>query len=309
MPLPRPRYLCFVLLLASPALSQTILLPDRWQFRTGDDTSYPNPAYDDSRWKPVDVPMPWEPQGFEGYDGIAWYRVHFSAGADQSGKPLSLALGKIDDADVTYLNGVRIGSKGRFPPDSLTAYQEFRLYKIPAGLLQRENVLAVRVYDMMGPGGIVFGPIGIYDDNALKEQFDPPPGPKKSFHQLVTSNGLIAAVFNEQRGLVESVRPHVFQAYDSARFVQPFVYRIKPSLKERPQRVFYRKQTHVITTAYKNVEISYFAPVTTDEKIFYAVVTGQGKSVAACSFTYEEGRAGLIVDSLMMTRPGGMAAK
>lgn len=302
-------YLCFPLLLAPLANSQTIFLPERWQFRTGDDTSFANPAYDDSNWRTVDVPMPWEPQGFDGYDGIAWYRAHFSVDTLQAGKPLSLALGKIDDADVTFLNGVRIGSMGQFPPDSLTAYQELRLYRIPAGLLRTENVLAVRVYDMMGPGGIVFGPIGIYDEYARKEQFNPPPGPKKSFHQLVTSNGLIAAVFNEQRGLVESVRPHIFQAYDSARFVAPFVYRIKPSLNERPLKVFYRKQTHVITTTYKNIEISYFAPFTSEEKVFYAVVTGPGKNVDACSFSYEPGKTRVILDSLTITRPGGIGQK
>ncbi len=302
-------YMCSLLLISLPAFSQTILLPERWQFKTGDDSSYAHPAFDDSGWKTLDVPSPWEPQGFDGYDGIAWYRVHFSVDPHFAGKPLSLALGKVDDADVTYLNGVRIGSMGRFPPDSLTAYTELRLYKIPAGLLKTQNVLAVRVYDMMGPGGIVFGPLGIYDADAYKEQFDPPPGPKKSFHQLVTSNGLIAAVFHEQRGLIESVRPHIFQAYDSARFVEPYVYRIRPSLQERPVKVAYRDRTHVITATYKNVEISYAAPFTTEEKVFYAVVAGPAENVAACSFTWERGKGGLLVDSVTFARPQGKAEK
>ncbi len=301
-------FFCFIL--AVPfAYSQTIILPDRWLLKTGDDSSFASPTYDDQAWKLVDVPSPWEPQGFEGYDGIAWYRVHFSVGPEFVSKTLTLALGKVDDADVTYLNGERIGSMGRFPPDSLTAYQEQRIYKIPLGLLKGDNVLAVRVYDMMGPGGIVFGPIGIYDDNAYKEEFDPPPGPKKSFYQLVTSNGLIAAVFNERRGMIESIRPHIFQAYDSAQFVEPFVYRIRPTLHEQPSKVLYVSQTHVISTIYGDVEVDYFAPFTTEETVLYAVVTGPSEKVAGCSFDFEAGKANVIVDSVTFKRTGGRLEK
>jgi GH15 family glucan-1,4-alpha-glucosidase len=308
----RIRTACCGLVLFAAALthSQTILLPDRWQFKTGDDSAYASPSYDDRDWKVIDVPSPWEPQGFEGYNGTAWYRVHFTVDPlPATNEPLTLALGKVDDADVTYLNGRRIGSMGRFPPDSLTAYQELRLYTIPRGLLRKNNVLAVRVYDMMGPGGIVFGPIGIYDKRARKAQFDPAPGPKRSFYELVTSNGLIAAVFNVQRGLIENVRPHIFQAYDSARFVEPYVYRIRPTLDEHPLTVSYRNQTHVITATYRDLEINYFAPFTTQEKIFYAAVRGDAQRVRACSFTYESGAARLIVDSLFVTSPGSRAVK
>ncbi len=308
----RNSILWLFLLRSSLALSQTVLLPDRWLLKASDDSSFANPAYNDSAWTSVNVPAWWESEGLDGYDGIAWYRVHFDVPARARDKELALALGKIDDADETYLNGVLIGSTGRFPPDSVTAYQEVRLYKIPRGLLKAKNILAVRVYDMIGAGGIVFGPIGLYDGKSRKEEFDPPPGPKKSFYQLVTSNGLIAAVYNERRGCVESVRPHIFQAYDSARFVQPFVYRIKPTLPtlaERPTSVFYEQRTHVIKATYRDLSVRYVAPFTTEEKVFYAVVAGPARKVAACSFTYEARKPGLIVDSAMFDRSNGRREK
>lgn len=74
-----------------------------------------------------------------------------------------LMLGRIDDVDVVYLNGKEIGSGGKFPPDYETAYDRIRKYTIPADYLKEddENVIAVRVYDGQGLGGIYEGPIGI----------------------------------------------------------------------------------------------------------------------------------------------------
>jgi hypothetical protein len=60
-------------------------------------------------------------------------------------KPLYLFLGKIDDADETYLNGVKIGSSGKLPPEPLTRWNDQRAYKIPNELLQKENVIAIRL--------------------------------------------------------------------------------------------------------------------------------------------------------------------
>jgi sialate O-acetylesterase len=77
-------------------------------------------------------------------------------------------LGKIDDVDQTYINGVLVASTGTFPKnrDNWGGYgQEYnaqRGYYIPAGLLKKgTNVIAVRVLDTGGVGGIYEGPLGL----------------------------------------------------------------------------------------------------------------------------------------------------
>jgi len=57
------------------------------------------------------------------------------------------------------------------------------------------------------------------DDKILANQLRS----KKSYYQLTTSNGLIAAVYNEQKDMVEEVYPHIFSYYDSGQAVKPFV--------------------------------------------------------------------------------------
>jgi len=302
--LTRPlQYLLFLLFLTCTAFSQTILLPERWRFTTSDSSVYVNPQFVDGTWARIEVPSYW------GYLGIAWYRVHFRIQKALAGDSVYFVLGQIDDADESYLNGVRIGGMGRFPPDSETAYDKLRIYKIPTKLLKATNVLAVRVYNMVGPGGIVYGPIGIYNQRDYQKQFNPPRGPKKSFYQLVTSNGPIAAVYNERRAEVEEVLPDIFQAYDSANYVEPFLRKIAITTKSRPIKTFYKDNTHVITVMYPNLHVNYFAPFTTEEKVFYVVISGPQANVAQCSITYEKQKTDVLVDSVLFKRSHDRAEK
>jgi len=289
--------------------AQTILLPERWHFITGDNPEYVNPKFDDNAWTSIDVPDYWERQGFDGYDGIAWYRVHFTIDKKLPGDSVYFILGKIDDADQSYLNGVRIGGMGIFPPNPITAYDKYRFYKIPTNLLKKNNVLAVRVFDMGGPGGIVSGPIGIYDERDYQKEFNPPLGPKKSFYQLVTSNGLIAAVYDERRAYIENISPHIFQAYDSANYVKPFLRQVSVTINSKPLKTFYKDNTHVISVEYPNVEVNYFAPFTTEEKVFYIDINGQHSKVEGCSINFLLQKTNVLIDSALFNRPGNKAEK
>ncbi len=299
----------FACVISVTSSAQTVLLPDRWRFITQDDLAFADPQFNDSTWAMMNVPDWWEHAGYEGFDGTAWYRVHFTVNKKLLSDSAYLLLGKIDDADETYLNGKLIGKSGKFTPNAVTAYNQLRIYKISSSMLERKNVLAVRVNDTGGAGGIVTGPVGIYNKRDYKKEFNPPAGPKKSFYQLVTSNGLVAAVYDERRGFIEKVLPHIFQAYDSSRYVEPFLRRIALTLHTDPIKTFYNNNTHVITVSYPGVEINYFAPFTTGEKVFYAVVSGNQKKVAQCSFTYEKQKTELLVDSLFLKQPDNRAEK
>lgn len=147
-------------------LRKIVSLSGYWKFSIGDDINWANPLYDDSDWDEINVPEQWEDQGYNEYNGYAWYRKTIRIGDIPAGGTIFLMLGRIDDADMVYLNGKLLGKSGKFPPDFVTAYDKVRKYAIPSGYLKTDadNVIAVRVYDTYLDGGITDGPAGIYYD-------------------------------------------------------------------------------------------------------------------------------------------------
>lgn len=139
-------------------------LEGTWKFSIGEREEWVQNKFDDSNWETVDVPSPWEDEGFYGYNGFAFYRKSFIMPGSLKGKNLYLVLGYIDDVDETYVNGHKIGSTGSFPPGYNTAYNAKRIYSIPKEIINfdGQNLIAVKVYDAQQYGGIVDGEVGIY---------------------------------------------------------------------------------------------------------------------------------------------------
>ena len=148
---------------------EKIVFPEA-KFKTGDNPEWKNPGFDDSQWSKIKTNANWELQGYPDYNGYAWYRIHFnlSSALKQHSywkDSLRVYLAKIDDAGVAYLNGVKIGQTGSLADDPegyVTAWNttsEFHLaHNNPAIRWDGDNVLAVRVYDGGGGGGI-FGSV------------------------------------------------------------------------------------------------------------------------------------------------------
>jgi hypothetical protein len=158
---------------AQEGWQRVINLRGSWNFSIGDNKRWADPKFDDSDWESIDVPSRWEDEGFNGYDGYAWYRRSFD-GDDLEDRSLtySLFLGYIDDVDEVYINGRKIGFSGTFPPRYRTAYTASRSYVIPSEFINftGKNLISVRVFDSEISGGIVSGDIGIYlneDDRDL----------------------------------------------------------------------------------------------------------------------------------------------
>ncbi|MEM9822872.1 MAG: hypothetical protein AAF985_17465, partial [Bacteroidota bacterium] len=157
-----PAIVLFVL--PSAVLAQ-IQLED-WKFKTGDDPGWASPDFDDSDWATIKGNTIYENQGYDGYNGYSWYRIKFQLpnslrDASFLKDSLRIIVARVDDIDATYLNGVNIGSTGRFPdhPEgALGFYDVLRRYVIaadhPAVKWDAENVIAVRVYDGGGGGGL-----------------------------------------------------------------------------------------------------------------------------------------------------------
>ena len=141
-----------------------------WLFTVGDDPAWADPSADVHDWDQISAPRDWE-YYYEGYNGYAWYRKNFSIQSLPGSGNVMLFLGYIDDVDEVFLNGVKVGQSGQFPPHYKTAYNVERQYNIPVSLLNNDkNVIAVRVYDEAFNGGMVNADkFGLYfdDDQAL----------------------------------------------------------------------------------------------------------------------------------------------
>jgi sialate O-acetylesterase len=110
------------------------------------------PDFDDSAWQKMTVPAYWEQSGVPDYDGTMWFRKSVTIPVAWAGKDLKLNIGGIDDYDVSYFNGSQIGHTELFVPK--------RSYTVPGELVKAgENIIAIRVFDNGGLGGINKGPL------------------------------------------------------------------------------------------------------------------------------------------------------
>jgi cephalosporin-C deacetylase-like acetyl esterase len=158
--------LLWIVVLSAGNLAGQNLLPLQWKFQKGDSLVWAQPRFDDKDWPDILCGSRWEEQGYNNYDGFAWYRTsvvipsRLKAEALKRGG-LILKLGRIDDADYTYLNGELLGKTGDLPPHYQGAYEAERRYIIAPDkvLWDRPNVIAVRVFDDIGGGGIYSSPI------------------------------------------------------------------------------------------------------------------------------------------------------
>jgi hypothetical protein len=89
--------------------------------------------------------------GFIARDGEAVVRREIDVPAGWAGRDLNLQLGAVDDFDVTFWNGERVGGIGS---ENSAAWNAVRKYVIPGRLVKAgRNVIAVRIWDHLGGGG------------------------------------------------------------------------------------------------------------------------------------------------------------
>jgi beta-galactosidase len=132
-------------------------VPGQWRFQLGDDPAWKAPGFDDSAWQTVQLPTHWSTHvPGDITQKFGWYRRRIDVPAALRGKDILLLLGKVDDADETFVNGVKVGGEGGFPPNYGTAWTSTRRYLVPARLLKGDgtDVVAVRDYNGDGDAGI-----------------------------------------------------------------------------------------------------------------------------------------------------------
>ena len=103
--------------------------------------------YNDASWLELQQPGNWEEQSLGDFDGVVWLRKHFILNKEDLNAINTIEFPAIDDNDETYINGIKIGETSGW--DIKRSYQF--LSKI---LKVGDNVIAVRVIDNSGGGGI-----------------------------------------------------------------------------------------------------------------------------------------------------------
>jgi len=165
--------------------AQQIIGLTNWKFKTGDNLEWSKPDYNDVSWKTIQAGINWEAEGYAGYDGYAWYRIKFYLPSKMKENvlfkdSLMFLLGKIDDRDQTFLNGNIIGQNAkliRTGKNSIlqdlsgleSAWDVSRKYSVSTNDVRlkwdKENVLAIRVHDGGGDGGMYSLPVNIRMEN------------------------------------------------------------------------------------------------------------------------------------------------
>ncbi|MCX6252835.1 MAG: glycoside hydrolase family 27 protein [Bacteroidetes bacterium] len=172
--------LCLLFACNSKKTASDVNLNKHWKFMKGDDLAWALPGFNDQKWDALLPDKPWEDQGIKDYDGFAWYRIKTVIPAELKESSyfkdsLRISLGKIDDCDQVFLNGELIGENGKTILGSKVPGNEFikekgfwyldRRYVLPVTdpriRWDKENVIAVRVYDQGGLGGMFASPFVI----------------------------------------------------------------------------------------------------------------------------------------------------
>ncbi|ULC58035.1 beta galactosidase jelly roll domain-containing protein [Flaviramulus sp. BrNp1-15] len=121
------------------------------------------PNLNESDWVSINVPQLWESQGYNGFDGIAWYRTTLNLTKEQANNSATLSLGMVDDSDYVWINGQKIG-------ETVEQYDTKRIYTIDSKYLTAgDNVITVKVHDTGGGGGIYGNPEDLFFQTSDKK--------------------------------------------------------------------------------------------------------------------------------------------
>ncbi|BDI30166.1 9-O-acetylesterase [Capsulimonas corticalis] len=140
------------------AVNNTVSYAQQWKdWYTANDpgtkANWGDPSLDASDWKTMTLPTAWESAGvpeLAAFDGLVWFRKEIDLPAGAENNDLTLRLGKVDDNDMTWVNGVPVGAT--------EGWDQSRVYTIPKSALRAgKNVITVRVLDTGGGGGIYDG--------------------------------------------------------------------------------------------------------------------------------------------------------
>ncbi|MCB0732698.1 MAG: sialate O-acetylesterase, partial [Ignavibacteriae bacterium] len=103
---------------------------------------------DTDNWESMNIPGYWADNDLGMVNGSVWFRKNINLSKELAEQTATLILGRIVDADSTFVNGKFVGNVTyQYPP---------RRYDIPLGVLkQGENLITIRVVSNSGKGGFI----------------------------------------------------------------------------------------------------------------------------------------------------------
>ena len=189
-----------------PSSTACIPLAGVWDFRLDPN----NDGQPDSKdgWVKIDVPKPWERQGYladnlkspgdapykapifgdKPYNGYAWYRKKIVIPQSWQGKRLVLRLGKVKDWYRVFIDGKPLGGGTRAREDRRLLSDETVLIPPDAVGFGKENTIVVHVYNHNNLGGIVGGWPALFVEGQ-EPQFIETPGPLAYACEWIYRNG------------------------------------------------------------------------------------------------------------------------
>lgn len=113
-------------------------------------------THDKSKWETMTVPTLWETAKITPSDGVVWVTTDFELSAKDLSKPeLLLSIGRIDNEDVTYINGKIVGGSKIKDLD--------RMYNVPVSVFNiGKNILTMRIKNTGDIGGFRSAAAALY---------------------------------------------------------------------------------------------------------------------------------------------------
>lgn len=107
-------------------------------------------------WLDMELPGTWQSRGCN-FSGILWFRKIVDIPATWEGRDLRLSIGATDKSDITWFNGLQVGSVTM--AQRADAWSFLRSYTVPGACVKvGRNVIAVRVHSEKYAGGMT-GPV------------------------------------------------------------------------------------------------------------------------------------------------------
>jgi len=108
-----------------------------------------SPDFDDSSWDTLTCPIEWSKSTFGMHEGVAWFRINIEIPANWANRELTLDLGPVDEMDVTWFDGQKIGEHRQ-----ISDWQKDRSYSIkPEWVNAGKATIVCRVVNTYREGG------------------------------------------------------------------------------------------------------------------------------------------------------------
>ena len=115
----------------------------------GIEEKWMSPETDRSNWSSMQLPSIWEEQGYDELDGIVWFSRDIDLNINQNKDKIELHLGIIDDSDIVWVNGIKVG-------ETNWGFTKKRIYQVPKESIKSGiNNITIRVNDRRNKGGFI----------------------------------------------------------------------------------------------------------------------------------------------------------